>query len=335
MMVVRLESKMAVKAREKPCETALATPLPRASSSLILSKIRTLASTAMPIGQDDAGDAGQGQGGLEVGQGAEQDDDVEEEGDDGVDPGDLVEDDHEGHDGDDGHEPGHEALADGVGAEGRADRPLLEVLDAGRQRAGLEDDDEVVGFLGREPAADDAALGPGDAVLDDRGRLDLLVEDDGDLLADVGAGDLLEAGAAVGVEGEGDGRAVPLVGHPADGPQVLARDRGDLVDEIEAGLAALGIALEDLGVVGDHPVIGLEQGRLVGGRAGLDELPFQDGGDLDQLLDAVGVVDAGQLDDDLVVALPLDEGLGDAQAVDAVVDRFLGLVDRLVAEEAG
>ena len=75
--------------------------------------------------------------------------DVEQEGDDGVDPGELVEDDHEGHDGDDGHEPGDEPLADGVGAEGRADRPLLEVADAGREGAGLEDDDEVFGLLRR------------------------------------------------------------------------------------------------------------------------------------------------------------------------------------------
>jgi hypothetical protein len=49
MMVVRLESKMAVKAREKPWDTALRTPLPTASSSFILSKMRTLASTAMPM----------------------------------------------------------------------------------------------------------------------------------------------------------------------------------------------------------------------------------------------------------------------------------------------
>ncbi len=101
-------------------------------------------------------------------------------------PGELVEDDHEGHDGDDGDQSGDESLADGVGAEGRADRPLLEVLDAGRQGAGLEHDDQVVGLLRREPAADDAA-GPVDPGFDDRGRLDLFVEDDGDLLADVRA----------------------------------------------------------------------------------------------------------------------------------------------------
>ena len=156
---------------------------------------------------------------------------------------------------------------------------------------------------GGEPAPDDAALGPQDAVLDDRGGLDLLVEDDGDLLADVRAGDLLEPGPAVGVEGEGDGRIVPLVGRLADGPQVLARDDGDLVDEIEAALAPLGVALEDFGVVGDLAARRLEEGRLVRGRAGLDQLPLEDGGDLDELLDPLGVVDAGQLDDDLVGAL--------------------------------
>src|SRR4030065_9698 len=110
MMVVTFESKMAVKAREKPCEIELMTPLPRASSSLILSQMRTLASAATHAGP--------------------------------------------------------EPRAEGVGAEGRADRPLLEVLDARRQGAGLEDHDQVVGLFGREPAAGDGALGPQDPVFD-------------------------------------------------------------------------------------------------------------------------------------------------------------------------
>ena len=86
---------------------------------------------------------------------------------------------------------------------------------------------------------------------------------------------------------------------------------------------------------GTDAVEGLEQGRLVGGRAGLDQLPLQDGGDLDQVLDPLGIVDAGQLDDDLVGALPLDERLGDAELVDPVADRLQGLVDGLVAQELG
>src|SRR4030042_229908 len=48
MMVVRLESKIALKARLKPVAIEFKMPLPRAFSSLILSKMRTLASTAMP-----------------------------------------------------------------------------------------------------------------------------------------------------------------------------------------------------------------------------------------------------------------------------------------------
>ena len=45
--------------------------------------------------------------------------------------------------------------------------------------------------------------------------------------------------------------------------------------------------------------------------------------DLDEVLDAVRVVDAGQLDDDLVRALPLDERLRDAKAVDPARSTFV------------
>ena len=47
--VVRLESKIAVNARRKPESIALLTVLPMRSSSLMRSKITTLASTAIPI----------------------------------------------------------------------------------------------------------------------------------------------------------------------------------------------------------------------------------------------------------------------------------------------
>ena len=255
------------------------------------------------------------------------------EGRDGVQARELVEEDHEGHDQEDGDEPGHEALADGVGAERRADRPFLEVSDPGRKRAGLEDDDQVLGLLDREPPLDDAAVG--DPGVDVRGRLDLAVEDDGQLFADVLAGDLLEAPWPFGVQGEGDGGVVPLVDGAADHAQVLARDRGHPADEEEAGLTPLGIALDDLHVLRNRAAEFLEERLLVRGRSGLDELPLEDGRDLDQVLDPLRVGDARELDDDPLRALPLDQRLGDAELVDPVADGLDGLVDGLVLEELG
>ena len=271
MIVVRLESKIAVKARLKPSADRAGDVFPQGPLLLDPLEDQDVGVDRHADGQDQAGDAGQRQVGLEVGQDAEQDDDVEDQGDDGVDSGQAVINDHEGHDQEDGHQAGHQALADGVRPEGRADDPLFEILDPGRKRAGLEDDDEVVGRFDRELALDDARIA--DPGVDVGRRLDLVVQDDGQGPADVGPGDLFEAAAAVGGEGEGDGRIVPFVGAPADGPEVLAADGRDFFHEIEAGMAAAWVAADDLGVLGDDPAEGGEQRRLVLGRSGLDQLP--------------------------------------------------------------
>ena len=94
----------------------------------------------------------------------------------------------------------------------------------------------------------------------------------------------------------------------------------------------LGIALEHVHVVGDLAAEILEEGLLVGGGAGLGQLPLEHGRRLDDVHDPLEVVDAGQLDDEPLVALALDDRLGHAELVDAVADRFEGLVDGLVAE---
>ena len=177
---------------------------------------------------------------------------------------------------------------------------------------------------------DDAAIG--DAGVDVGGGLDLIVEDDGQRTADVVAGDLLETAGAVRRELKADGRVLPLVGRAADVAEILAGDRRNLGHEVKAGVAALGVAFDDLGVLGDGPVEGLQEGGFVGRRAGLDQPPFQDGRGLDDALDALGVVDPRQLDDDLVAAVALDDGLGHAELVDAVADGLDRLVDGLVAQ---
>ena len=63
------------------------------------------------------------------------------------------------------------------------------------------------------------------------------------------------------------------------------------------------------------------------GLALADELEGQLRRLADHLDHLVGIADARQLDDDAVLALPLDRGFGDARAVDAILDDLERLVD--------
>ena len=60
----------------------------------------------------------------------------------------------------------------------------------------------------------------------------------------------------------------------------------------------------------------------VGAGLAFDEAELELRGGLDDVLDAGRIVDAGKLDDDAVAALRCDVRLGDAEGVDAVVDRL-------------
>ena len=99
---------------------------PERSSSRMRSKMSTLASTAIPTVRMMPAMPGSVRVASKRGQGAEDQDDVERQRDDGVDAGELV--DHE-------HGEDHQArprgrpaaLVDGVAAEGRADGALFEV----------------------------------------------------------------------------------------------------------------------------------------------------------------------------------------------------------------
>ena len=69
-------------------------------------------------------------------------------------------------------------------------------------------------------------------------------------------------------------------------------------------------------------------------RSLLDDLQLEQAGRPDDLLRAVDVGDAGQLHEDLVAvgALLRDARLGDAELVDAPLDRLARLHDRLLAQ---
>ena len=67
-------------------------------------------------------------------------------------------------------------------------------------------------------------------------------------------------------------------------------------------------------------------------RPGRHQLELEERRLADQLLGALRVLDAGQLDDDLVRALRLHRRLGDAELVDPVADDLERLVDDVVAD---
>ena len=75
---------------------------------------------------------------------------IQDERDDRVPAGAAVIEDHRDEDEERAGDRGRDALLDRVESQRRADGPLLEVDQARRQRAGAQDESEVVGFLGRE-----------------------------------------------------------------------------------------------------------------------------------------------------------------------------------------
>src|SRR6202042_1187975 len=90
-----------------------------------------------------------------------------------------------------------------------------------------------------------------------------------------------------------------------------------------------GQALEQLRIRGKVTADGLEAGLLVGPGASHDFVGFEAGGGLDGGLDAAEVVDARQLDEDLVAAelVRLDGGLLDAEGVNAGANDIDGLIE--------
>ena len=96
-------------------------------------------------GQHDAGDAGQRQRRAEAGQDADHQEVVGDQRDVGEEAEEAVADEHEDDDRDRGDDRGDDAGADRVAAEARTDGALLDDGQLGRQRAGAEQDGEVVG----------------------------------------------------------------------------------------------------------------------------------------------------------------------------------------------
>jgi hypothetical protein len=185
-----------------------------------------------------------------------------------------------------------------------------------RQGARAQQQREVARRLHREAAGDDAAAAE-DRLADHRRADHLVVEHDGEGLADILAGGVAEAARAGGVELEADHRLVVLEGGLRVGQHVPA-DHDALAHDISALAATIALLVlrrQDL-VAGRQAAAA----RLLDGDAGIDELKCQLGGAAEQSLDVLGIVDARQLHQDAALPLALDRRLLGAGLVDAAAD---------------
>jgi hypothetical protein len=156
-------------------------------------------------GQDDAGDAGQGQRGPEVGQCAEHQHHVERQGDHRVDAGPLVDDEHREDDQERRRSgrPGRPCSIESWPSDGPTVRSSRYSMPAGRAPERSVVTRSWTCCWVKLPLDDPLV---GDPAVDPRRRHHLAVEDDGEPAADVLAGGLAEAVGAVGREGEVDYR---------------------------------------------------------------------------------------------------------------------------------
>ena len=255
-------------------------------------------------------------------------------------PGELVVDEHEERD--ERRGPMSEAMtpariesAPSVGA----DFALFEIGQRRRQRAGAQHERQVGGFLLRE-AAGDARVGAGDRrpryAAPTRTWLSSTIASDlADVLASVTR---LNFATPSLLSDEADRRLVVFVERRPGVAQVAAGDRRRPCARGRTSArppAPASVAPWTTCHVGRHlAAVRLQQRRLVGRRAGLDELQLEHAPCcLMMFLARAMSVHARQLHDDLIAggAVRRDDRLGDAELVDAALDRLDRLRHRLRA----
>ena len=185
----------------------------------------------------------------------------------------------------------------------------------------LQDVGQLEGLLVVKLAGDLAAAGF-NGRLDYRRRIELVVQDDGQALVDIVTGDLGEFLGALGIQGEVDFRLAQVAAHDHGALDAAAVHFRLLLDlhlfHAFPAIAHLLLALEDFVARLDDAIFDI----LVAGwadQAELQECRFLNGG-LGAFL--VGGGQTGQLDQNAVVALRLNERLGDAELVNAFAQHF-------------
>ncbi len=220
-----------------------------------------------------------------------------------------------------------EALADVVGAEARADGAFLDDVHRRGQRAGAQQQGGIVGFR-RRHAAGNLHTTAADFGADHRRRNDftlaLFDEQDGHALADVFTRDILEDAGAGCVQHQMHRRFLRLVVEAGLGIGQALAGQYDLFLDQQATAATFDVIL---GAGRRLAVRGGLQGGRVGAGLVIDHPDFQGGRATEDVLGLGGVLYARQLYDDAVGPLLLNDRLGNAQFVDAVVQRGDVLLD--------
>ena len=228
--------------------------------------------------QDEPRDPRQCQHRADVGHAGCQNEQVHADGHDGVDPGDLVVHEHEERDQDQTGHGRRDPRANRIGAQRGADGPLLEVGQRRGKRARTQLDLQVFGLLLRDPGDLPAV---GDTPLQDRRRLHLPVEDNGELPADILPADVAELARALSVEREAHRRLVELIQRRTGVPQVAAGHGGHTTHEVverlrrPAGNERVGQLGHDFHVRRHDPVSPLEQQLSTRRRPLLDDLQLE------------------------------------------------------------
>src|SRR5208337_4363012 len=283
-------------------------------------------------GENDSGNAWQGERGSGVAEEAKQDDQVQKQRQVGVDARAPVVNEHEGHDHEHADDGSGNAFANGVGAQRSTYGAVLKEDERSRQSAGAQHLGEHGDFVFSKCAFDFA--GVADAALDDGDFADAAAHDDGHVLADIGAGVIPEAVAGFVSKRKMHG-ALAGVGVDAGigGAEVAAGDdRGALDDKDLVGVGAgshVAGAMQDL-LVGREGSVDAGQCRCLIGKSlavAHDSVNLKPGRGLDHGLDLVEIADARQLHQNLVLAQAIgrNQRLERAQSVDAIADSFNGL----------
>ncbi len=210
-------------------------------------------------------------------------------------------------------------------AETGTDRALLDDRERRRQGAGPQQNGKIVGRLNGEIAGN-LPRAAEDGLADHRRRDDLVVEHDGERLADILPGRLGEFACAARVEAEADDRfVVALVEARLGVDQIGAGHQYALFDDVF--LAAF--AVEYLGI---RRRVGRD--RLFGRLRLIDHAEIELRRLAEYVLEPRRILQSRDLDEDAIGAFALDGRLDQSELVDAPLDDLnrliYGLADALV-----